>query len=177
MGSKPKLTDEVRGIVDACRVLVESRRRGAQVNDIEDNVQDACVRALEVSEPHAIHNPAGYLTRIARNLFIDKRRRRLRDARLFEHSRDAAFVADEQPNPEQCLVGKQLLAAILWEIDDLPPRCRETFLMHRFENMSYPAIAKRMGISVSMVEKHIGAAMLRLQKVRKREEGASSGDR
>lgn len=150
---------------------------GAQANDIEDNVQDACVRALEVSEPHAVQNPIGYLTRIARNLFIDKQRRKLRDARLFEHSCDAVFVADEQPNPEQCLVDKQLLAAILSEIDGLPPRCRETFLMHRFENMSYPAIAKRMGISVSMVEKHIGAAMLRLEKVRKREEGTFSGDR
>jgi RNA polymerase sigma factor (sigma-70 family) len=177
MDSKSKLTNKDQGVAEACRALVERRRRHTLAGDIDDNVQNACLRALEIGEPQTVQNPVHYLSRITRNLFIDKRRRQSRDARLFEHSSDVIFVADEQPSPEKCIVDKQLLAAVLSEIDGLPPRCRETFLMHRFENMSYPAIAKRMGISVSMVEKHVAAAMLRLERVRKREEGAPNGKR
>ena len=38
---------------------------------------------------------------------------------------------------------------------ELPPRAREAFIFHRFEELSHPAIARRMGISVVAVRKLI----------------------
>jgi RNA polymerase sigma factor (sigma-70 family) len=168
MDSRPKQA-AIR-VADACGALVRRRKSNHGVDEFEDSLQDACVRALQLNEPQAIQNPFRYLKRIARNLFIDGARYRARTARIFNHVDDLALVADETPGPEQQLAGKQLLGSILAEIEHLPPRCRQAFLMHRFDNISYPAISRRMGISVSMVEKHIAVAMVRLEKVRRRQE-------
>jgi RNA polymerase sigma-70 factor (ECF subfamily) len=158
------------GVAEACDALV---RRGRAHADAEDAVQDACVRALQRDAARVVQNPVGYLARIMRNLFIDGSRRRSRDVRLFENADDLALIADERPGPEQFLGDRQLLSRVLAEIDRLPPRCRQAFLAHRFENMSYPVIARSMGISVSAVEKHIAEALMRLEKVRRANGGAS----
>ena len=170
---EPKRADAGLRLADACSALVRRRRGSRASDDTEDAVQDACVRALQLTTPQTVQDPVRYLMRITRNLFIDYRRRRSRDARLFEHAADLGLAVDNRPGPEELLAGKQELADILAAIDQLPPRCREAFLMHRFENMSYPVIAHRMGISISMVEKHIAEAMARLIRSQKTGKGFS----
>ena len=142
----------------ACRDLVQRGRDG------EDAVQDACVRALQVRAP--VSDPVRYVLRIARNLHIDRRRKSRREAQLFEHSADSTLLADDRPDPERVLSGKESLAGVLAAIEHLPPRCRQAFVLHRFENLSYAIIAHRMGISISAVEKHIAEAMARLSRAR-----------
>jgi RNA polymerase sigma-70 factor (ECF subfamily) len=170
---KPERAEAGLRLANACSALVRRQRGSRASEDSEDAVQDACVRALQMTAPQAVQDPVRYLMRITRNLFIDYRRRRSRDARLFEQAADLAFAVDDRPSPEQLLASKQVLAGILAAIDQLPPRCREAFLMHRFENVSYPVIAHRMGISISMVEKHIAEAMARLIRSQKPEKGFS----
>jgi RNA polymerase sigma factor (sigma-70 family) len=168
---EPKRADAGLRLADACSALVRRRRSSRASDETEDAVQDACVRALQLTTPQTVQDPVRYLMRITRNLFIDYRRRRSRDARLFEHGADLALAVDNRPGPEELLAGKQELTDILVAIDQLPPRCREAFLMHRFENMSYPVIAHRMGISISAVEKHIAEAMARLIRSQKTGKG------
>jgi RNA polymerase sigma-70 factor (ECF subfamily) len=57
---------------------------------------------------------------------------------------------------------RQELARVAKALEGLPPRCRAAFELHRFGNLSYAQIAHRMGISISMVEKHVAEALLRL---------------
>jgi RNA polymerase sigma-70 factor (ECF subfamily) len=44
-------------------------------------------------------------------------------------------------------------------IEQLPDKCREVFLLSRFDNLSHQAIAQKLNISVSTVEKHIVKAL------------------
>jgi len=154
------------------------RRMGARFAlDGEDVAQDASVRMLR-SGPDAdpIGHPARYLLRIARNLFIDQVRSRVRESALFVRQDDVGAQGADGVDPERILAAKQRLHIALEAIERLPPRCREAFELHRFENLSYITIARRMGISVSMVEKHMAEAMLRLSRALDRAEAEARDD-
>lgn len=56
------------------------------------------------------------------------------------------------------------LAVIEQALTAMETEMREVFLMHRLDSLGYPEIAKRLGISVSQVERHIAGAMLRLSR-------------
>lgn len=154
-------------------VIPRLRRMGARFSvDGEDVAQDACVRILRSGRGgQSIAEPVAYLLRVARNLFIDKRRRGAREAALLVRSGDSVAGIGDPVDPERILAGKQRLEIALAAIRQLPPRCREAFELHRFEGLSYTAIARRMGISTSMVEKHIAQAMLKLGRALTRADG------
>ncbi len=148
------------------------RRWGARLSvEGEDVAQDACVRLLGREHPNAVTAPAAFLLRVARNLFVDRQRARARDRSLLGHSEALATQQGETADPERILAGKQRLEAALAAIRELPPRCREAFLLHRFDGLSYGVIAERMGVSASMVEKHIARAMSRLDHAMRAADG------
>lgn len=130
--------------------------------DGEEIGQEAIVRVLQVRDRVAIEDPLRYLFRVARNLFVDAERSRARERALIDPAAGPGVKADGAADPERILAGKQRLERALAVIEDLPPRCRQAFRLHRFDGLSYAAIAREMGISPSMVEKHIAEAMLRL---------------
>lgn len=146
-------------VIRACSALLKKNDRVVGSDDV---LQDTCLRVLQLKELQAIHKPDRYARRIARNLVIDALRRQKRLRALFIDSPNAVEMPDDQPSAERVLIGKELLGQALAEIDKLPVRCREAFVLHRFENLTYPAIARKMGVSTSTVEKHISEAMTRL---------------
>jgi RNA polymerase sigma-70 factor (ECF subfamily) len=130
--------------------------------DGEDVAQDAALRVLQAAAREPIEDPVRYFLRVARNLFVDAERRRGRTRAVIDGEADPSAAMDGAAGPERILAGKQRLEQALAVIDALPPRCREAFRLHRFEGLSYVQIARQMGVSPSMVEKHIAEAMLRL---------------
>jgi len=62
--------------------------------------------------------------------------------------------------PFERLAENQYTELIVKTIEALPPRCREAFILHRLEGLSQQEVAKQMGISTNMVEKHIIRAMM-----------------
>ncbi len=128
-----------------------------------DVVQDAYQRLLAAQAGgKAIPQPRAFLQQIARRLLID----RYRQARVRNHlSLEALAEADlpaapRSQQPEEALASMQVICAYVATIDALPPRCREAFMLHVFDGMPYAQIASRMGISYSMVEKHIVRGMV-----------------
>lgn len=157
--------EQLPPLVDACRDLVRRRRetpRGSP--DAEDVEQEAVLRALDAPNRSAIRDPLRYLMRVTRNLFIDGHRRKQWEALALASLHPGGAPLAETRNPERILSGKDDLRCVLQAIHSLPPRCQQAFVLHRFHNLSYPAIARKMGVSTGTVEKHIAEALLRIAR-------------
>ena len=135
--------------------------RSVGAGEAEDLVQEVFL-AMQVRGAHeTVENASGYLFRIAANLLAKRRRREPwhwdRHAAL-----DGVYEPREEISPERTLIAKQTAAGVLQALKALPPRTAEAFLLHRFEEMTYAAIAAHMGVSVKAVEALIARAMKRV---------------
>lgn len=136
-----------------------TRRAGG---DEADLAQEACLKLVETARREPIGAPTHLLFRLARNLVIDRLRSRTRAARLFQ----AEEALDQHPcasaDPERALLATERLRRALEVIDAMPTRRRQAFLLHRIDGLSYLEIARKMGVSIKGVEKHLATAMLQL---------------
>jgi len=135
-----------------------------------DLAQESYVRVLALQQSgEQVIEPRALLYRTARNLVIDRHRRSVVrgqsfDAEAIEDGDAAADVfatlaAPAASEPETAAMSAQAVEAMLAVIGDLPLRCREAFILHKFDGLSQAEVARRMGISVTMVERHIKLAM------------------
>ena len=69
-------------------------------------------------------------------------------------------IAPPDFEPEAKLASKQQLALLYSCIEKLPLQTRLAFVLNKLKNLSQQQVAEQMGISVSMVEKHLAIAML-----------------
>lgn len=69
------------------------------------------------------------------------------------------FLGEEEESIEELLL-KELQVAL----DSLSPKCREVFLLNKAEGVKQKEIAKKLGISVKAVEKHISLAKVKLRE-------------
>ena len=137
------------------------RKRGAG-SDAEDLVQEVFLRLQTGAERGAIDNVEGYIFRIANNVLISRRRHDLVEGRPFWGPLSDELESSEPLSPERILLGREHWMRFQAGLEALPHRAREAFLLHRFENMTYNAIARRMEISTSAVEKLIARALHQL---------------
>jgi RNA polymerase sigma factor (sigma-70 family) len=137
-------------------------RRRVGPAEAEDMLQDVFL-AMSVRRGDPVDNVEGYLFRIAANL-IAKRHGREASRAAFE----ALLETPEGFSPERILMSKQEASQVLAAIKGLPPRTREAFIFHRFEEMTYPEIARRLGISVSAVKQLIARAIRQVSEDRRR---------
>jgi RNA polymerase sigma factor (sigma-70 family) len=133
-----------------------SRRTGT-AEAAADLTQEVFARMVEKGERiECIRHPRGYLFRSAKNLMVDSwRSTDEQSAGVYDDETES----DAVNSPETILQHRESLALLLQAIETLPPRCREVFLLHRFEDMSYEEIAERLDIGVSAVEKQMMRAM------------------
>lgn len=132
------------------------RRHVGNDADARDIAQDTYLRVLRYRENQDLSSLKALVFRIATNL-LGMRARTARAQRWVAHEtlEEASDLPANQPSPEQRLFAEQQLNRLLAVIQRLPTRCRQVFVLSRFQDMSYPEIAARCGISVKMVEKHI----------------------
>lgn len=125
----------------------------------EDMAQETFIRALTVTQPIRSHRSLLY--RIARNLLVDHYRRPdIASGDAADETDTEQFAAPSYLQPYELIEENQYTELMTRTIEGLPPRCREAFILHRFDGLSQKEVARQMGISINMVEKHIIRAML-----------------
>jgi len=110
---------------------------------------------------------AQYLTRPY--LFVAARNRALKYLR---HRRVAAAwieraSREETPtvsSPEDLYLRRELADAVARAIAELPPRCREIFVLRRHQQLSYGEIAARAGVSLGTVKSQMWRATVLLKE-------------
>lgn len=136
-----------------------AKRAGNQ--DDEDIVQDAFVRVVEKAREEEIPKLDNFLAHVVRCFAIDRIRRRATRSAFAANDLEESAV-DAASDPERGLMGAQRLRRVMATIDAMPPRRREVFLLHRVEDLTYSQIARRIGVSIKAVEKHVHLAMRQL---------------
>jgi RNA polymerase sigma factor (sigma-70 family) len=133
-------------------------------NDADDLVQEVFL-SLQVrgAEGGDIDNIEGYLFRTAANAIVRRHQRQTWDWAGHDVLDDLDDLSDDV-SPERILMGKEQLGRVLAAMRELPPRCSEAFFLHRFEELTYPAIAARMRISTKAVERLIHRALRRISQ-------------
>ena len=97
-----------------------------------------------------------YLFRSVKNRCLNNiKRQRL----PFDEMPDEMPVASKDHGALDQLEAKEMSERITLEIDKLPTKCKQVFLLSRMHEMSYKEIAELMDISPKTVENQIGIAL------------------
>lgn len=126
----------------------------------EDLAHELLFKLNAITDLADIGNVRAYLYRMAANLVSERKRNEMRRNHLLEQHTEAMLPTQESLTPEDWLEARHKLEMLDAAVAALPPRCRQVFILRKIEHLSHAEIAERLGISRSMVEKHLHRAMM-----------------
>lgn len=131
-------------------------------SETDDIVQDVFIKLWTerntLDENKSIVN---FLYTTAHNIFIDKYRKQKREQTMLDgwlYKRLVHFAKED----EDIKLKKILLVKAA--IEKLPPKCKEIFILSKFEQLKYTEIADTLKISVKTVENQMGKAFSLIRK-------------
>lgn len=134
------------------------------MDDIEDVVQDIFLRIQTAQADEPVENVKSYLYTTARHVLANRFR---------DQAREGAFLRREWPeggeiadllSPERYAIAFEEYQRVISAIENLPPRARQAFELSRFEDLSYPAIAERMGIKMNSAKELVHRALVQIEQ-------------
>lgn len=134
------------------RAWLQTRAAGGEIDDI---VQETYAILAGLPSVAQIHNAKAYMFQVAQTVVLQRLRRAaiVRIEAVEEIER--LSILDDEPSPEQLVSDRQELRQVAMLIAQLPPKCREAFVLRKVDGLSQREIARRMGVSEGTVEKHI----------------------
>lgn len=128
-------------------------------HDAADLAHDTFIRLIVFRQKRNLKDkPRALLTCIAKGLIIDHWRRQ--DIRQAYLDTIAHLPEPSVPSPETRLA----ILEALYQIDDMlcsmPPQTRAIFLLAQLDGLSYQEIAKRSGVSLATVKRHMRKAFI-----------------
>lgn len=128
--------------------------------DVDDIVQEALVRVLQVHAEGTVHAPKALLFVTARNLVLMHLRHKA-VARVDPLTEIELWgILDESANVTQAVARAEELEALTKAIQSLPTRCRQILTLRKIYGMPQKAVAAELGIAEHTVEVQ-GAIALR----------------
>ena len=128
----------------------------------EDLVQNAYINLWTKRDTLEIRSSIkSYLYKSVYNLFINDYRKELRNDTVLEKIH---YDVLQQSIKEEEHSIKRKLEWINKEINALPPKSKEIFVMNKKRGLTYKEISKILDISENTVESHISRALKRIRK-------------
>lgn len=135
--------------------------------DASDIAQEAFYRVSRKENFTRIERPRAFLFRTAVNLVADLNRhnsRRHANQHFDIDMLEASEALGASPSLERVVQGWQRIDTVRTALRELQPNCMDVFTLFKFEGFSQAEIARRMNISVSMVEKHVVKALTHIRR-------------
>ena len=126
--------------------------------DAEDVAQETYVRLVHAApREQSEARMRAFMFKVATNLAYDRFRRRR--SRGHQDDTELAALPDETPPAERIVAMEQSVEIVERALVGLPSRCRQVFLLRVSAELSYDAIAERLGISKRTVEREMQTAL------------------
>jgi RNA polymerase sigma factor (sigma-70 family) len=135
------------------------RQRLRVPEDALDVAQETYIRMMQYQDSRQIRSPSSMLFRIAINVANDLGRAEQARGMRNHCSVEDLDIASDEPSAERQITAREDLELLYETIEQLPPKCRQVFLLSRVRKMTYGEIAQHCGISRKMVEKHVSHAL------------------
>lgn len=135
----------------------EKRTGDACPAEIEDLTQEVFLRLAGSPGLDSVERMEAYLFTAAANLLRDRHRRRITHAAGAHEPYDEAVHGGsvELPGPERVALDRQYIDRLADALHELPERTRTVFVLYHLENLPHTEIARRLGIAVRTIEKHV----------------------
>jgi RNA polymerase sigma factor (sigma-70 family) len=140
---------------DNNRVLVRylaARLRSEQ--EAKEVAQEAYVRLLQMQRGGSLVSIRAYLFKTATNLAIDRLRHR-RVRQRVEQTETAELwtsARSDAGDPAKLLLARELTAQLVAFLQELPPKCREAFSLHRLDGTPQHEVAATHRLSTAAVD-------------------------
>jgi RNA polymerase sigma factor (sigma-70 family) len=135
------------------------RRNWKNESEIADLRQEIYIRIFDAARERIPDDARRYLTVTARNFLIDLLKHKqivsietVADVEALEVPADAA-------GPDRVAAARDELRHVQAALDRLPPRAQEAVRLTYVEDLPVREIAARMGVTKSMVSKHVASGM------------------
>lgn len=134
----------------------------------EEVVEDVLTRLWEVrAELDVRESLRSYLYAAVRNRALNRARGERVEGRALERALANGTMpgmAQPQSPLDEEVQADEFAAAVERAVEELPPRTREVFLLHRQRGLTYVRIADQLGITPKTVENLLGRALKHLRR-------------
>lgn len=144
----------------ASTLRLRLRSRLGSADEADELLHEAFARLLGARALGELREPGAFLSRIMRNLLVDRARRRA--ARPVHVPIEWHLGLATDPDQGREIELGQMRERYREIVDSLPPRMREVFILHRINGLSYRDIAAKLDISIRTVEWHVAEAIVRI---------------
>lgn len=153
----------------AARLEAFARKYTVDEREAEDMVQNVFLKLWERREWLETISLSSFLFMLTKNSCLNYLKHRQIAESIEQRlpqteSVEQLYVIDLVSDPVALLQQKELSESIDRIMDELPPKCKEAFILSRLNGLKNREIASQMHITEKVVEKHISRALKRFSE-------------
>jgi RNA polymerase sigma-70 factor (ECF subfamily) len=167
----------LEGDVEAMETMVERHRRAlycfalamtGRNADADEVFQETWFRALRALSRYRERNFRGWLLRIARNVFIDRVRKKKPERSIFEEDPDGVpmerVLSSPEPAPDARAADSEIGRRIGTAVARLPAEQREVFVLRMWSGVTFREIAVLQRTSINTALARMQYALKKLRQ-------------